>query len=240
MSALEPPPPQSRAWQAFVGDRLAISGLVILVLVTVCAVLGKLTTEWLVVFDPATVRLSDKFLPPLAAPDSATAPELRPPLGLYLLGTDELGRDVFARMLQGSFVSLTIGFVAVGISLVIGVALGGVVGPGAFPVEVVPELGLEFFHGPALGLVGAQEHRTLGESAEVGRPIALGGGQVPGVQHGFDLGDGFGDAIGGGHGGGGACGLALGKFCHVARLGGFGQGLLTDLRGTGFSLGEAV
>ena len=44
------------------------------------------------------------------------------------MGTDELGRDVFARMFQGSFVSLSIGFVAVGISLGIGILLGGLSG----------------------------------------------------------------------------------------------------------------
>ena len=51
-----------------------------------------------------------------------------PAFGIYLLGTDELGRDVFARMLQGSFVSLSIGFIAVGISLAIGIILGGLSG----------------------------------------------------------------------------------------------------------------
>jgi peptide/nickel transport system permease protein len=51
-----------------------------------------------------------------------------PPLGVYLLGTDELGRDVFARMLQGAWVSLTVGFVAVGLAVIIGVFLGGVSG----------------------------------------------------------------------------------------------------------------
>jgi peptide/nickel transport system permease protein len=49
-------------------------------------------------------------------------------LGIYVLGTDELGRDVFARMLQGAWVSLTVGFVAVGISVAIGVLLGGLAG----------------------------------------------------------------------------------------------------------------
>ena len=44
------------------------------------------------------------------------------------MGTDELGRDVFARMLQGSFVSLSIGLFAVGISLVVGISLGGLAG----------------------------------------------------------------------------------------------------------------
>jgi peptide/nickel transport system permease protein len=55
-------------------------------------------------------------------------PEEVPPLGVYLLGTDELGRDVFARMLQGAWVSLTVGFVAVGLAVVIGVFLGGLSG----------------------------------------------------------------------------------------------------------------
>jgi ABC-type dipeptide/oligopeptide/nickel transport system permease subunit len=49
-------------------------------------------------------------------------------LKIYLFGTDELGRDVFARMLQGAWVSLTVGFVAVGISVVIGIFLGGIAG----------------------------------------------------------------------------------------------------------------
>jgi ABC-type dipeptide/oligopeptide/nickel transport system permease subunit len=47
---------------------------------------------------------------------------------MYLLGTDDLGRDVFARMLQGAWVSLTVGFVAVGISVVIGIIFGGIAG----------------------------------------------------------------------------------------------------------------
>ncbi|MCF8081379.1 MAG: ABC transporter permease, partial [Desulfobacterales bacterium] len=46
----------------------------------------------------------------------------------YILGTDDLGRDVFARMLQGAWVSLTVGFVAVGISVIIGIFMGGIAG----------------------------------------------------------------------------------------------------------------
>jgi ABC-type dipeptide/oligopeptide/nickel transport system permease subunit len=44
------------------------------------------------------------------------------------MGTDDLGRDVFARMLQGAWVSLTVGFVAVGISVIIGIFMGGIAG----------------------------------------------------------------------------------------------------------------
>ncbi|MDR2574015.1 MAG: ABC transporter permease [Desulfovibrio sp.] len=49
---------------------------------------------------------------------------LEPPSSQFWLGTDRLGRDVFSRMLYGGRVSLWVGFVAVGISVSIGTALG--------------------------------------------------------------------------------------------------------------------
>jgi len=120
--------PLQQIWRAFRKDRLAMAGLYVLVLLIVLALLGKLLTEWWVLLDPATVRLPDKLRPPLSASSPALLPAQVPPWGIYPFGTDELGRNVFARMLQGSFVSLSIGFVAVGISLVIGVTLGGLAG----------------------------------------------------------------------------------------------------------------
>ena len=94
-----------------------------------CGLPGKIFTEWVVVFDPEVVRLPDKFLPPLSEPSRDIIPQQdRPMFGVYLLGTDELGRDVFARMLQGSFVSLSVGFIAMGISIFIGILLGGLAG----------------------------------------------------------------------------------------------------------------
>jgi peptide/nickel transport system permease protein len=131
-SVAEPLPaesPRGEVWRAFRANRVAFAALFVLALLVVAALLGKALTEWWVVFDPAVVRLPDKLLAPLAAarPDRVPAADL-PAFGRYLLGTDELGRDVFARMLQGSFVSLSIGFVAVGIALAIGIALGGVAG----------------------------------------------------------------------------------------------------------------
>lgn len=120
--------PFGEVWQVFRRDRLAMAGLVALAVLVICAVLGKLLTEWWVVIDPATVRLPDKLRPPLSGPSEAIGAERLPELGLYLFGTDDLGRSVFARMLQGSFVSLTIGLVSVGISVGIGVLLGGIAG----------------------------------------------------------------------------------------------------------------
>lgn len=50
------------------------------------------------------------------------------PARLFFLGSDGTGRDIFSRILYGSQISLTIGFVAVGISFLIGAVLGGLAG----------------------------------------------------------------------------------------------------------------
>ncbi len=119
---------KGEVWRQLRRDRLASASLVVLALLFVTALLGKLLTEAIVVFDPTLVRLPDKLLPPLAGVGAGLPADQLPAFGRYLLGTDDLGRDVFARMLQGSFVSLSIGFVAVSIELAIGVLLGGLAG----------------------------------------------------------------------------------------------------------------
>ena len=54
--------------------------------------------------------------------------KLKPPDLAHWLGTDNLGRDVFSRMLTGSYISLTVGFIAVAVSLFIGVTIGAISG----------------------------------------------------------------------------------------------------------------
>ena len=54
--------------------------------------------------------------------------KLRPPDAVHLLGTDNLGRDVLSRMVAGSTISLTVGFVAMAVSLGIGIVVGAVSG----------------------------------------------------------------------------------------------------------------
>jgi len=117
-------------WQLFKENRLAILGLIIFILFLMTAVSGViLTSGQKPVFDPAMVRLQEKLLPPLTRPHlDALQPSEIPTLGIYLFGTDDLGRDVFARMLQGAWVSLTVGFVAVGISVQVGIFMGGIAG----------------------------------------------------------------------------------------------------------------
>jgi len=53
---------------------------------------------------------------------------LDPPSGRHWLGTDELGRDILARMIHGTAVSVKVGFVSMGIAAVIGIVLGGLAG----------------------------------------------------------------------------------------------------------------
>lgn len=54
--------------------------------------------------------------------------KLQPPSAAHPLGTDNLGRDVLARVLHGSYISLTVGFIAVAVSLIIGVTVGAIAG----------------------------------------------------------------------------------------------------------------
>lgn len=117
-------------WSQLRKNRLAFAGLVIFGFFFLVAVVGMLlTTGTSPVLDPSLVRLQEKLRPPLSGPNlESLLPEEVPPLKVYLLGTDELGRDVFARMLQGAWVSLTVGFVAVGLAVIIGVFLGGLSG----------------------------------------------------------------------------------------------------------------
>jgi len=127
-TAAPPQSPLREFWDLLRRDRLAMTGLAVLCLLVLTAILGKILTEWIVVFDPATVRLVEKLRPPLTMVSDLVPLADRPVFGIYLMGTDDLGRDVFARMLQGSFVSLSIGFVAVSISISVGIMLGGLAG----------------------------------------------------------------------------------------------------------------
>ena len=63
---------------------------------------------------------TDRHLIGLSSPD--------PLDGIYLLGTDALGRDLFSRIMVATRISLVIGLASVGLSLVLGILLGGISG----------------------------------------------------------------------------------------------------------------
>ena len=122
--------PLREFWQIFKANRLALVGLAIFIVFFCVALTGvMLTSGDSPVLDPSQIRLQEKLLPPLSTAEaSVLKPDQVPPMGIYLLGTDDLGRDVFARMLQGAWVSLTVGFVAVGIAVFIGIIMGSLAG----------------------------------------------------------------------------------------------------------------
>jgi peptide/nickel transport system permease protein len=120
----------TEAWRIFKKNRLALWGLIIFIVFFIVAVSGRLLTYGdNPILDPAKVRLSEKLLSPITPVNTKMIkPDDRPLLNRYILGTDDLGRDIFARMMQGAWVSLTVGFVAVIISVMIGIILGGIAG----------------------------------------------------------------------------------------------------------------
>lgn len=67
-------------------------------------------------------------LRPYGYRDTDPSRSVEPPSGEHWLGTDTEGRDVFARMLYGTRISLTIGVVAVGIYVTLGTLLGAIAG----------------------------------------------------------------------------------------------------------------
>jgi len=70
------------------------------------------------------------YWPPVPfSPNSVSLGErLEAPGRVHLLGTDDLGRDILARMIHGARVSLTVGFFATAIALVVGSLLGAMAG----------------------------------------------------------------------------------------------------------------
>src|SRR3954463_7896321 len=77
------------------------------------------------------VVIAALFGPALAPFDPSVqelALRLEGPTGLHWFGLDELGRDIFARVLYGARISLLVGVVVVGVSSTVGVALGAIAG----------------------------------------------------------------------------------------------------------------
>ena len=90
-------------------SKAAVFGLVIISLMLLCALFAPLI---------ATHDYAKQDLPSM----------LQPPSKAHLFGTDEFGRDIFSRVVYGSRVSMKVGFLAVGISLLTGLFFGCIAG----------------------------------------------------------------------------------------------------------------
>lgn len=81
-----------------------------------------------IIFCLVLLAVFSSFISPYDPTEINVVERLQPPSFAHPLGTDELGRDVLSRMIYGARISLTVGIIAVGISLVIGVIIGLVSG----------------------------------------------------------------------------------------------------------------
>ena len=101
--------PWAIALRRTMGDWRGRVGLAMILLMVLVAALAPILAP----FDPLEMHHNDQFHPPSRA---------------YLFGTDEFGRDLLSRVIFGARISIAVGVVAVGCSLVIGGILGLVAG----------------------------------------------------------------------------------------------------------------
>jgi peptide/nickel transport system permease protein len=90
---------------------LAVSGLSVSFILVLIAIFAPLIAPY--PGDVAQTHIQQRFIPPNLS---------------HLFGTDELGRDVFSRVVYGSRISLSVGVLAIGLALLIGVPLGVIAG----------------------------------------------------------------------------------------------------------------
>jgi len=97
--------PLREFWRRFSENRFAVAGLVVVVLLFILSFSASLITP----YDPNAIDAWHVLLPPSSS---------------HWFGTDDLGRDVLTRVIFGARISLMVGFVAVGISILIGTLVG--------------------------------------------------------------------------------------------------------------------
>jgi len=90
-------------------NRLAMAGACIILSLLLCALFAPVIAP----YDPAEINV---------------ALVLSSPSDIHFFGTDELGRDVFSRVIWGARISMFVGFVAISISTIIGVTIGAIAG----------------------------------------------------------------------------------------------------------------
>ncbi|WP_371364556.1 Dipeptide transport system permease protein DppC [Sporomusa rhizae] len=118
--------PGRLVWNRLSKNKLAISGMFILLVIAIVSVAGP----WC---SPYTMESMD------------FSSRLMGPSGAHLLGTDHLGRDVFTRLMYAGRISLTIGIVAVLIEVVIGGGLGAVAGFYGGKIDGIIMRGVDIF-----------------------------------------------------------------------------------------------
>ena len=104
------------AWKRLLKNKLAVFGLVIVVLMAVAVIIGPAIIRW-------TTGYTYDFIPPDGNLIKSFPPSLQHPMG-----TDDSGRDILARVLQGGRISLMVGIISTFVSLIVGVSYGATAG----------------------------------------------------------------------------------------------------------------
>ncbi|NLG93322.1 MAG: ABC transporter permease [Clostridiales bacterium] len=113
--------PESRLkemWESLCEDKAALTGLFVILFLVLVALFGPLIMP----YDPNLSDMTKSFIWPNSE---------------HWFGTDQLGRDIFSRVIAGTRISLTVGLSAVAISLTIGVVLGSIAGYRGGKVDTV-------------------------------------------------------------------------------------------------------
>jgi ABC-type dipeptide/oligopeptide/nickel transport system permease subunit len=109
---------KSGAMRGLGRNRAAVVSFAVVLIFTLLAVLSPVITP----YDPNVGNVVDSLLSPS---------------GAHWLGTDDLGRDVFSRVIDASKIAMTVSLLSVGIALVIGLVLGVIAGYTGGPVDGV-------------------------------------------------------------------------------------------------------
>lgn len=113
------------AWRRLLRNKLAVFGLIVVVIVTIASLIGPTVIKNTFGFTPDyipsdNIKLSRSY-PPFTGPDGEFS-------WLHPMGTDNAGRDQLARVLQGGQISLFVGVISTLVSLLIGVTYGAIAG----------------------------------------------------------------------------------------------------------------
>jgi len=114
-AAEAPPHPAIEFWRYFSTNRGPVVGLVVILILVLLALFADTLP-----LHPPNEQYRDAFLAPPAWIEGGST--------RFLLGTDDLGRDILSRIVYGAQVSLSIGFLVVTLALASGVALGLIAG----------------------------------------------------------------------------------------------------------------
>lgn len=104
------------AWKRLLKNKLAVFGLVVLAIMVVLVTIGPPIFK-------ALTGLTADYIPP-----DGDLLKSFPPSWQHPMGTDETGRDIFARVLQGGRISLAVGIISTIVSLIVGVSYGAIAG----------------------------------------------------------------------------------------------------------------